>query len=99
MADTEPRPDTIAARLGYTEEHEAAVIAEIKARREASTAPVTRCPPWLLALVAKVEWYENVHAKLTDADECFGEALAAIPSEVRAQAAGYEVARREANRG
>ena len=66
---------------------------------EPSTAPVTRCPPWLLALVAKVQWYEDVHAKVTDADECFGETLAAVPSEVRAQAAGYQVARREIEGG
>lgn len=64
-----------------------------------STAPKTHCPPWLLALVAKVEQHEYVHPRVEEGEDCFGEVLKAVPSEVRAQAAGYVVAKREAAGG
>lgn len=62
-------------------------------------APRTRCPAWLLRLVAEVEQFEFAHPKVEEGGDCFGEALAAIPPEVRAQAAGYMVAKREADGG
>jgi hypothetical protein len=53
-------------------------------------------PGWLLALVAAVERYEDVHSKVEPGAECFDEALLGVPDEVRAMARGYAQARRDA---
>lgn len=53
-------------------------------------------PGWLLLLVASVERYEDVHPKVGENEECLAAALLGVPAEVRAMAAGYAQARRDA---
>lgn len=62
-----------------------------------SKAPRSHCSPWILALVADVEYYEATHPAVHDGDSdfCLSEALSRVPTEIRAQAAGYAIAVQE----
>lgn len=55
-------------------------------------------PGWLLALVADVEQYEDLHAAPPGVESwaCFGRALGGVPAEVRDQARGWAQAKRDA---
>lgn len=52
-------------------------------------------PNWLLGLVAAVEQYEDFHTAPVESWQCFGNALGAVPRDVRQQARGYGQALRE----
>lgn len=52
-------------------------------------------PGWLLALVAAVERFEDVHNKVDPGGECLATVLLDVPGPVRDMARGYAVARRE----
>lgn len=56
----------------------------------------TPAPEWALDLLAAVEYYEDVHPKVEAGRDCLGDALAAIPAEVRAEARGWARAKRAA---
>lgn len=57
----------------------------------------TPAPEWALDLLAAVEYYEDVHPKVEAGRDCLGDALAAVPAEVRAEARGWARARPSAS--
>lgn len=56
----------------------------------------TPAPDWALDLVAAVEYFEDVHPKVEAGRDCLGDALAAVPADVRGEARGWARAKRQA---
>jgi hypothetical protein len=58
----------------------------------------TPAPDWALDLVAAVEYFEDVHPKVEAGRDCLGDALSAVPADIRAEARGWARAKQRAQR-